>query len=83
MPNASLKLKGGSAMLLIDYSLILGTGYVLYNFLNWKDEINLGNIIKQINSHFNNWAALQKSLGMEGYKLKKIKKSGHWIFSNY
>lgn len=61
-------------MLLIDYSLILGAGYVLYNFLNWKDEINLGNIIKQINSPFNNWTALQKSLGMEGYKLKKIKK---------
>lgn len=61
-------------MLLIDYSLILGTGYVLYNFLNWKDKINLGNIIKQINSPFNNWTALQKSLGMEGYKLKKIKK---------
>lgn len=61
-------------MLLIDYSLILGAGYVLYNFLNWKDEINLGNIIKQINSPFNNWTALQKSLGIEGYKLKKIKK---------
>ena len=59
-----LKLKGGSAMLLIDYALLLGTGFAMYEGLNY---LNRDNINKK-------WNKLQEEIKVNNYKITNIEK---------